>query len=182
MLVEALEGELVRLRPVRAGDADAMWELVSDPEGRRLTGTTRELSRAEIDEWCATVAGMVGRVDLAVTAGGSDEFLGEIVLSGIDRVARAGELRLAMRPSYRGRGYGTEAIQLMLGLAFETLGLHRVELEVLASNSRAQALHENLGFVVEGRRREAAHDGERYVDVVVMGLLDEEFRTGTGTA
>lgn len=176
MLVEALEGELVRLRPIRAEDADAMWESVTDPEGRRLTGTTREFTRAEIDEWCATVAGEVGRVDLAVTAGGSDEYLGEIVLSSIDRVARSAELRLAMRPGYRGRGYGTEAIQLMLGLAFETLGLHRVGLEVLATNARAQSLYENLGFAVEGRRRDAAHDGERYVDVIVMGILDEEFR------
>src|SRR5690606_18568440 len=117
MLVEALEGELVRLRPIRAEDAAAMGESVTEPEGRRLTGTTREFTRAEIDEWCATVAGEVGRVDLAVTAGGSDEYLGEIVLSSIDRVARSAELRLAMRPGYRGRGYGTEAIQLMLGLA-----------------------------------------------------------------
>lgn len=175
MLVEALEGEMVRLRPIRASDADAMWELVTDPEGRRLTGATSERSRAEVEEWCATVAGAVGRVDLAVTAGGSDEFLGEIVLSPIDRVARSAELRLAMRPGFRGRGYGTESIQLMLRLAFETLGLHRVGLEVLASNTRAQALYENLGFAVEGRRRQAAHDGERFVDVIVMGLLAEEY-------
>ena len=177
MFVEALEGELVRLRPIRADDADAMWESVTDPEGRRLTGTTREFTRAEIDDWCASVASAVGRVDLAVTAGGSDEYLGEIVLNAIDRVALSAELRLAMRPAYRGRGYGTEAIQLMLGLAFETLGLHRVGLDVLASNARAQSLYENLGFVVEGRRREAARDGGRYIDVIVMGILDEEFRS-----
>src|SRR5690606_35938405 len=99
--------------------------------------------------------------------------------SPIDRVARSAELRLAMRPGFRGRGYGTESIQLMLRLAFETLGLHRVGLEVLASNSRAQALYENLGFVVEGRRRQAAHDGERFVDVIMMGLLAEEYGSTT---
>lgn len=176
MFVEALEGELVRLRPIRAQDADAMWESVTDPEGRRLTGTTREFTRVEIDEWCATIASAVGRVDLAVTAGGSDEFLGEIVLNSIDRVARSADLRLSMRPAYRGRGYGTEAIQLMLGLAFDTLGLHRVGLDVLATNARAQSLYENLGFVAEGRRREAVRDGDRYIDIIVMGILDEDYR------
>jgi len=177
MIVEALQGELVRLRPIRAEDADAMWESVSDPEGRRLTGTTREFTRAEIDEWCATVAGAVGRVDMAVTTGGSDEYLGEIVLNDLDRVVRSASLRLAMRPAYRGRGYGTEAIQLMLGLAFDTLGLHRVGLDVLSTNARAQSLYENLGFVAEGRLRDAGRDGERYCDVIVMGVLDEEYRS-----
>ncbi|NLF06027.1 MAG: GNAT family N-acetyltransferase [Actinomycetales bacterium] len=179
MIVEALQGELVRLRPIRAQDADAMWESVSDPEGRRLTGTTRDFTRREIDEWCASVAGAVGRVDLAVTAGGSDEYLGEIVLNDIDHVVRSANLRLAMRPGYRGRGYGTEAIWLMLGLAFDTLGLHRVGLDVLATNARAKSLYENLGFVAEGRLRDAARDGERFCDVVVMGILDEEYRAAT---
>lgn len=176
MIVEALEGELVRLRPVRADDADAMWESVTDPEGRRLTGTTREFTRVEVDEWCASVAGAVGRVDMAVTAGGSDEYLGEIVLNELDRVARSANLRLAMRPAFRGRGYGTEAIQLMLSLAFDTLGVHRVGLDVLTLNARAQSLYENLGFVSEGRLRDAARDGERYCDVIVMGILEDEYR------
>ena len=176
MLVEALQGELVRLRPIRAEDADGMWESVSDPEGRRLTGTTQAFTREQVERWCATVAAAPGRVDLAVTAGGSDEYLGEIVLNEIDPVVRSANLRLAMRPAYRGRGYGTEAIWLMLGLAFDTLGLHRVGLDVLATNARAKSLYENLGFVAEGRLRDAARDGDRFCDLVVMGLLEEEYR------
>src|SRR5690554_6054415 len=179
MIVEALQGELVRLRPIRAEDADAMWESVTDPEGRRLTGASREFSRGGIDEWCASVAGGVGRVDLGVTAGGNDVYLGEIVLNEIDHVVRSANLRLAMRPAYRGRGYGTEAIWLMLGLAFDTLGLHRVGLDVLATNARAKSLYENLGFVPEGRLRDAGRDGDRLCDVIVMGILDEEYRNAT---
>lgn len=172
----SLEGEMIRLRPVRADDADAMWEMVQDPEGARLTGTTTVFTRAQIDDWCATVADVDGRVDLAITANGSDEYLGEIVLNEIDEVVRSGNLRLAMRPGYRGRGYGTEAIQLMLGLAFDGIGLHRVEMDVLSINPRARSLYENLGFRVEGRLRDAYRDGERWCDSLVMGLLEDEFR------
>ena len=50
-----LEGEMIRLRPVRASDADAMWEMVQDPQSNRLTGTTAAFTRAEIDAWCAGV-------------------------------------------------------------------------------------------------------------------------------
>jgi RimJ/RimL family protein N-acetyltransferase len=171
-----LEGEMIRLRPVRASDADAMWEMVKDPEGNRMTGTTAVFTRAEIDEWCATVSERDGRLDLAVTANGSDEYLGEIVVNHIDDVVGCATIRLVMRPAYRGRGYGTEALQLVLGLAFDGIGLHRIGLDVLSINTRARALYENIGFRVEGRLRDAARDGERWCDVIVMGLLEDEFR------
>ncbi|WP_315094567.1 GNAT family protein [uncultured Cellulomonas sp.] len=171
-----LQGEMIVLRPIRASDADAVWESVSDPDGRRLTGTTQVFTRAEIDAWCDAVGSAEGRIDLAVTVNGADEYLGEIVLNDIDEVVLSANLRLAMRPGYRGRGYGTEAIQLMLGLAFDGLGLHRVELDVLSINARAKSLYENLGFRIEGRKRDAYRDGEGWCDGILMGLLEDEFR------
>lgn len=171
-----LQGEMITLRPIRAADADAVWESVSDAEGMRLTGTTHVFTRKEIDAWCSSVAQAPDRIDLAITAGGADEYLGEIVLNDIDEVLRSANLRLAMRPGYRGRGYGTEAIQLVLGFAFDGLGLHRVALDVLSINPRAQMLYENLGFQVEGRRRDAYRDGERWCDAIDMALLEDEFR------
>ncbi|MGV8977287.1 MAG: GNAT family N-acetyltransferase [Cellulomonas sp.] len=171
-----LEGEMIRLRPVCATDTEAMWELVQDPESKRLTGTTVSFTRAEVDAWCAGVSARDGRVDLAVTANGSDEYLGEIVLHEVDDVVSSASIRLVMRPAYRGRGYGTEAISLVLGLAFDGMGLHRVGLDVLSINTRARALYESIGFRVEGRLRDAARDGERWCDVVAMGLLEDEFR------
>ena len=68
-----LEGEMIHLRPIRADDAAAMWDIVSDPDSRRTTGTTRVFTRAEVDAWCASVSRIEGRIDLAITANGSDE-------------------------------------------------------------------------------------------------------------
>ena len=171
-----LEGEMVRLRPVCGSDADAMWEMVQDPQSNRLTGATTAFTPAEIGAWCAGVSARDSRVDLAVTANGSDEYLGEIVLKEIDDAVSSANIRLVMRPAYRGRGYGTEAIALVLGLAFDGIGLHRVGLDVLSINTRARAIYENIGFRVEGRLRDAARDGERWCDVIEMGLLEDEFR------
>jgi len=171
-----LLGEMLVLRPIGPQDADGVWDLVTDPEGRRLTGTTREFTRAEIDAWCAAVADEPGRIDLAVTMDPADEYLGEIVLQDIDDALGSAQMRLAMRPAYRGRGYGTEAIELVLGLAFDGLGLHRVGLDVLAINTRAVSIYENLGFRIEGRRRDAYRDGERWCDAIDMGLLEDEYR------
>ena len=173
-----LTGELVVLRPVRAGDADHMWEMVTDPEGRRLTGTTADIPRELNDDWCATVSERPGRFDWAITHG-SDEFLGEIVLNEIDEHDACANLRLALRPGHRGRGLGREAIQLVLAHAFgeqpKGLGLHRVSLDVLSINPRARMLYESLGFVVEGRLRESHRDGDFWCDAIVMALLEDEY-------
>ncbi|WP_454051412.1 GNAT family N-acetyltransferase [Cellulomonas sp. Marseille-Q8402] len=171
-----LEGEMIHLRPIRADDSAAMWDMVNDAESMRTTGTTTVFTRAQVDAWCAGVAGVDGRIDLAITANGSDEYLGEIVLTEIDETVGSADLRLVMRPAYRGRGYGTEAIELVLGLAFDGIGLHRIGLDVLSINARARSLYESIGFVVEGRLRDAYRDGDGWCDAIVMGMLDDEYR------
>lgn len=171
-----LQGEMIVLRPVRADDVEAMWDMLSDPEGNRLTGTTRTFTHEEVEAWCASREAAEGRYDFAVTANGSDEYRGEIVLNDVDEDVRCAGLRLAMRPAYRGRGYGTEAIELVLGFAFDGLGMHRVELEALSINTRAVSLYENIGFRVEGRRRDGYRDGDGWCDAIVMSMLEDEYR------
>ncbi len=173
-----LQGEMLVLRPIGPQDASAMWEVVSDPESRRLSGMSAELTHRDVERWTARVEAADDRIDLAVTMSGSDEYLGEIVLDAIDTVVGSANLRLTMRPAYRGRGYGTEAIQLVLDMAFDGLGLHRVGLVVPAINARARSLYENLGFRVEGRLRDAFRDGDGWTDGLVMGLLEDEYRAG----
>ncbi|MEM7440919.1 MAG: GNAT family protein [Pseudomonadota bacterium] len=74
-----------------------------------------------------------------------------------------------------GQGIGTRAMRLALGWGIDTLGLHRIELRVIDYNTRAQACYAKLGFVEEGRARQAALvDGQRHDDVI-MGLLAPEF-------
>lgn len=171
-----LQGEMIVLRPFRPDDADAVWDMLADPVGARLTGTTATFTREQVEAWCASRATAEGRFDFAVTTTGNDEFLGEIVLNDIDEAVRKANLRLAMRPAFRGRGYGTEAIELVLGFAFDGLGLHRVELDVLAINARAKSLYENIGFRVEGRRRDAYRDGDGWCDAIDMSMLEDEYR------
>ena len=62
----------------------------------------------------------------------------------------------------------------MVDHAFEVGGVHRVELEVYASNPRARAVYERAGFVVEGVRRDALLFDGAYVDAIVMAVLRHE--------
>ncbi len=76
---------------------------------------------------------------------------------------------------YWGRGYGTEAMKLVLRFAFLELGLHRVSLDVFEYNPRGVKSYEKAGFRHEGRAREMIlRDGKRF-DVLFMGVLREDW-------
>ena len=75
-----------------------------------------------------------------------------------------------------GKGYGTDAMRVMLRYAFAELNLQRVSLNVFEYNPRAIRSYEKCGFVLEGRRRQALNrDGRRW-DLIHMGILREEWR------
>ena len=73
-----------------------------------------------------------------------------------------------------GRGLGREVTRLVLAWAFDALGVHRVELEVLASNSRALNCYLACGFRREGVRREAELYPDGWKDFIMMGILRSE--------
>lgn len=75
----------------------------------------------------------------------------------------------------RGRGLGREVTRLVLAWAFEVVGLHRVELQVLAGNDRAIRCYLACGFRQEGIRREAELYPDGWRDFIMMGLLNSEF-------
>jgi [ribosomal protein S5]-alanine N-acetyltransferase len=80
----------------------------------------------------------------------------------------------------RGRGLGQEVTRLVVSWGFSVLGLHRVELEVVAGNDRAIGCYLACGFRREGARREAELYPEGWKDLVLMGLLRSEYASAEG--
>lgn len=74
----------------------------------------------------------------------------------------------AVDSDYHGKGIGTALLTKILDLADNWLMLERVELSVLATNPRAQAMYERFGFVVEGRKIKAVRSEGHYVDEILM--------------
>jgi RimJ/RimL family protein N-acetyltransferase len=167
-----LPGERVRLEPLGPAVLDAYWAALNDPEGKRLTGTHAEFTLEQTERWLVTRAEQTDRADWAATSVVDGTYLGEAVLNDLDPDNETCGFRIALAgPHVYGRGFGTEITRLVVAYALDTVGLHRLQLEVYAFNPRAQRVYEKAGFRVEGRRRDTLlWDGER-IDVIDMGIL-----------
>lgn len=97
-------------------------------------------------------------------------------LLDIDFINLSADLHIMIgKEECRGKGIGTFAVTSMINHAFLHLNLRRIQLEVLEYNSIAMSLYKKVGFVEEGRRRKAVYKDGKYVDMVVMGLLRDEY-------
>lgn len=105
------------------------------------------------------------------------EILGLITLANINNINRSGEIHIMIGDAQnRGKGMGTFAVNAMINHAFNNLNLRRLELGVLESNSAAYKLYEKCGFVKEGVKRKANYKNGSYTDMIIMGLLKEEWQ------
>jgi RimJ/RimL family protein N-acetyltransferase len=177
-------GRLVILRRHRQENLDAIVRWYRDPELTRLTRySTRPMSQEEIERFFATRLLSAGSVAYGIHERTTDRLIGLTTFSALD--ADNGSVLFHITIGERdawGKGFGTETAQLMLFLAFERMGLHRVGLSVFAFNERAIRSYLKAGFQVEGRLRGAiARDG-RYWDEVLMGALREEWRAARAPA
>lgn len=183
-LKPTLVGERVLLRPVVADDAPGLAELLHEPEVRRLTGTHGGVRPGVLERavnWYSSQATNTDELYLAITDKLTGDYVGEIVLQELDTDNRSCSFRIALvGPRAFGCGYGTEATRLILSHAFETLGLHRVELEVYAFNPRARYVYEKVGFVREGTKRHALNWHGEWVDAHIMAVLADDWAEHKG--
>lgn len=173
-------GPNVILRPIGAGDAGSMWADLADDESNRLTGTRETFTADQIERWAATRSDQTDRLDLAVVARPTGEWYGEVVINDWDPDNRCCGFRIALGASARDRGVGTEATRLIVDHVFSERPVHRIELEVYAFNPRARRVYERVGFVEEGRRRDALHWNGDWIDSISMAILRTDWERRDG--
>lgn len=174
---EAIEGGRVMLRRHRIDDLPTVRDWYRDPEIARLTRyTLRPMSDDEIDRFFHGRLMSPESVAYAIDIRESGRLVGLTTFSNLDPDNGSVLFHISIgEHDAWGQGYGTEATELMLWLAFERIGLHRVALSVFGFNERAIRSYEKAGFAVEGRQREAIiRDGRRH-DELTMGILAEDW-------
>lgn len=141
-----------------------------------LVNPFRYVSRAAEEEWIRRkTAYSQTEIQLAICLKEGERHIGNIHLTDIDWVARHACLGIFIgATSCQSKGYGQQALRLLLRHAFHDLGLYRVYLTVLEDNPRALRIYEKCGFVVEGRLRRHAYKRGQFQDLILMGLCADD--------
>lgn len=106
-----------------------------------------------------------------------DRFIGKALVEWIDWANSNGYLRLGIGAEEdRRRGYGSQALTMLLHYSFGELNLYRVTAVVPAYNEGAIRLFQKFGFMEEVRRRKAIHRDGEFWDIISFGLLNTEWQ------
>lgn len=178
---QLFESERLRLAPPDPEkDAELESQWTHDPDYQRLISAqpVRPLSPGQIKKRYeeAEKEKKHNQFVFALRLRADDRLIGFARLDHIEWNHAHGSLALGLAsPDDRGKGYGTEALRLLLRYAFDELNLHRLTATVFEYNTAALRFFEKAGFVIEVRRRQALNrDGRRW-DWLHLGLLREEW-------
>ncbi|MEC5423545.1 GNAT family protein [Virgibacillus sp. C22-A2] len=171
-----LESERIYLRPLCESDAPIMLENTLDKEIRYMTGTNLSFSMEQIKAHIKNINNDSSRYDFAICLKSSDEMIGELSILDIDEESKKAGFRISMASiSLTGKGYGIEAIKIVLSFVFEQLKLNRIQLEVFSHNLRGIRAYEKVGFVKEGVLRQSLFYNKTYSDEIIMAILKSDY-------
>ncbi|NMA61739.1 MAG: GNAT family N-acetyltransferase [Firmicutes bacterium] len=171
-------GEKIRLREYRKEDAALAQAFINDPEVKRNLnpGIPYPLTLGDEEKWVASQTATTDLYNFAIETIDDARYIGGCGINQLDwknKVATVG-IFIGDRSCWN-QGYGTDAMRVFLRFMFDQMNLNKVKLSVFSFNERAIAMYKKCGFQQEGRlRQELFRDGE-YHDLIIMGILREEF-------
>ncbi|MCO6512020.1 MAG: GNAT family N-acetyltransferase [Aridibacter famidurans] len=110
----------------------------------------------------------------------SGDLAGGAGLNFIDKANRGTEIGYWLGREFTGRGIVTKCAKRLTDFAFDDLGMHRMNIRCASGNVKSRAIPERLGFTEEGTIRDAEWLHDRFVDLVVYGMLRPEWRSMSG--
>ncbi len=169
-----LQGKRVHLRAIAREDLPRLWAFNNDLQV--------ELAGGGDPPWPQSLARLQAEFDQNAAKGGRDGMqfaieadgicIGQCGLFNVNKTARTCELGITIGDkSYWSKGYGREAVSLLVHYAFTYQNFRKVWLQVHAANERGLRAYKACGFVEEGRLREHVWCNGRYDDLIFMGTL-----------
>ena len=173
-------GEKISLRSLELTDIHTIMKYWNDLSLRRDLGFIIPDSKEEREEWIRQSWELkrVGKTyRLAIENLKTHEFLGHCSLNNINQINRTATASIAIyNIKEMGKGYGTDAMKVLLRIGFDYLNLHRIGLNVFETNRIAIHVYEKIGFKKVGTLRETDYIEGVYVNDVVMDILENEWR------
>lgn len=170
-----ITGEKVYLRPIERADIDGGWlDWVNDPEVNRQLGSAFPVTREGLERYFEASQPPHAFM-FAICEREGSAHVGNARLSGVDWLNRRASFGWLIGDGRcRGRGYGTDALALVVRYGFLTLGLNRISMSMWEENLASMRCAEKVGFQREGILRQYGFKDGAYRDAILMSLLVSE--------
>lgn len=170
-----LLGEKIYLSPRNTEDVEKFTEWMNDFHTTDYTGRSAYIITLE-GEKKYFEENIDKNYNFFIVTLDTDKLIGTVGLEDYNAINRTATLGIFIGDKeVRNKGYGTEAIRLILDYGFNYLNLNNIKLDVMEFNERAIACYKKCGFKEYGRRRKAEFVNGKYYDRISMDILAEEF-------
>jgi len=174
MYFKKLIGEKCYLSPLDINDAEKFTEWLNDLDV--IINLQRYAKNLDLNTEKQKLVELAKDHNYGIIKNDNDELIGNCGFMEIDSLNQTGEVGIFIgNKNYWNKGYGTEALKLLLDYGFKALNLHNIQLRVFSFNTRAIKSYEKIGFRVFGKRRESLLRGKERYDIVYMDILYNEF-------
>ena len=172
-------GEKIYLRPLEKSDLSGSYlSWVNDPEVTRYMETgTFPTNLEKLEEYYSFMTTSPNYVILAIIDKELDKgkHIGNITLNNINWIHRIVNLGFMIGDKdYWGKGYGTEAIELMVKYAFATLNLHKISVGIYADHIGSIRAFKKAGFIQEAKLEGELYRDGKYRDKIIMRAMTYE--------
>lgn len=176
-LTGILEGERIYLREVRLEDANENYSgWMNDPSVNKYLESRFSVHTIEnLKEFISNMIGNQANVFFAIVLKDGDRHIGNIKLGPINNVHHFADIGILIgEKDCWGKGYATEAIDLVVKYAFKTLNLHKLTAGCYSPNKGSLNAFKKAGFFQEGVRKEHCYSEGKYVDDILLGLINPD--------
>lgn len=176
--LKTLVGDNVYLSPISLDDVEEYAEMVNNIEVSVGLGCVVYTSIMDFESEKELLNSIKKEKIFAVRLLENDELLGNAGFKSVGEIHRTAEMGIMLgNPKYQRKGYGMEAINLLLDYGFSFLNLRNISLNVFEYNEVAYNLYKKIGFKEAGRLRKAVEILGKTYDVIIMDMLKEEFQS-----
>jgi len=176
---KVIQGKTIYLRPLDKADVGSITRWHSDAEIMALFALTKTGSEEYWSGWLQKIHQSQNAIYFGIVKKDGDRLIGYVHLEEIHRshkLSRDTGILIGEKAEWS-KGYGTEAMELLMRYAFEELGLHRLELMTFDFNKRGMRVWEKCGFKKEGVMRKARLANGEWRDLISFALLEDEYRS-----
>ena len=175
-LLDIYSTNKVKLTPLLSADSNILFKWINDPELVHYNASYLPIDDISHKEWFELVRKNNSVRIFAIRKTDDDHLVGTCQLHSINLVHRMAELQIRIgENSEQQKGFGTDAVKLLLQFGFKELGLNRIYLHVFQDNKRAVNVYEKAGMKIEGKLREAAFINGSFKNILILSILKNDF-------